>query len=133
MLGKSFNNSTNSVVKDIFNGFFGASAVLIIPIIWILNFILATKFFYIYPVILLGDFNDTPVSFTLSTLKGSSSTELFDAFSKGGEGLGATYVGDVSGLRIDYILYADEFELHSFNTYPVELSDHRPISAVLSY
>lgn len=54
MLGKSFNNSTNSVVKDIFNGFFGASAVLIIPIFWILNFILATKFFYIYPVILLG-------------------------------------------------------------------------------
>ena len=86
-----------------------------------------------HPVILLGDFNDTPVSFTLSTLKGSSSTELFDAFSKGGEGLGATYVGDVSGLRIDYILYADKFELHSFNTYPVELSDHRPISAVFSY
>ena len=52
-LGKTFDNS-NSIVKDLFNGFFGASAVLIIPIVWILNFLLATKFFYIYPVILLG-------------------------------------------------------------------------------
>ena len=86
-----------------------------------------------YPIILLGDFNDTPVSFTLSTLKGPNSNELFDAFAKGGEGLGATYVGDISGLRIDYILYADIFKLQSFHTYSVELSDHRPISAVFSY
>lgn len=40
--------------KDIFSGLFGASAILIIPIIWVLNFILATKYFYIYPIILLG-------------------------------------------------------------------------------
>jgi endonuclease/exonuclease/phosphatase family metal-dependent hydrolase len=86
-----------------------------------------------YPIILLGDFNDTPVSFTLSTLKGPNSNLLLDAFAKGGEGLGATYVGEISGLRIDYILYADIFKLQSFNTYPVELSDHRPISAVFSY
>lgn len=41
-------------VKDIFSGLFGASAILIIPIIWVINFILATKYFYIYPIILLG-------------------------------------------------------------------------------
>ena len=86
-----------------------------------------------HPVILLGDFNDTPVSFALSTLKESDSCPLFDAFSKGGEGLGSTYVGDVSGLRIDYILYSERFELHEFQTYPLELSDHRPVSAVFSY
>lgn len=86
-----------------------------------------------HPVILLGDFNDTPVSFALSTLKESDSWPLFDAFSKGGEGLGSTYVGDVSGLRIDYILYSEYFELHEFHVYPVELSDHRPVSAVFSY
>ena len=86
-----------------------------------------------HPIILVGDFNDTPVSFALSTLKASETWPLFDAFSKGGEGLGSTYVGDVSGLRIDYILYSKRFELHSFHTYPVELSDHRPLSAVFSY
>lgn len=52
-LGKKFGDG-DSILKDVFNGFFGASAVLIIPIVWILNFLLATKFFYVYPVILLG-------------------------------------------------------------------------------
>ena len=40
--------------KDIFSGFFGASAILLIPIVWVLNFILATKYFYTYPLVLLG-------------------------------------------------------------------------------
>lgn len=49
-----FQKDNKGMVKDIFSGFFGASAILIIPIIWVLNFILATKYFYIYPIILLG-------------------------------------------------------------------------------
>lgn len=40
-------------LKDIFSGFFGASAILIIPILLVLNFILATKYFYFYPILLL--------------------------------------------------------------------------------
>lgn len=43
-----------SSMKDILNGIFGASAILIIPIIWVFNFVLATKYFYIYPLIILG-------------------------------------------------------------------------------
>ena len=46
--------SVKGIKKDIFSGFFGASAILIIPIIWVLNFILATKYFYTYPLVLLG-------------------------------------------------------------------------------
>ena len=40
--------------KDVFSGFFGASAILIIPIVWVINLILATKYFYTYPLVLLG-------------------------------------------------------------------------------
>jgi len=40
--------------KDAVMGFFGASAILMIPILWVVNFILATKYFYIYPIIILG-------------------------------------------------------------------------------
>lgn len=40
--------------KDVFSGFFGASAILIIPIVWVVNLILATKYFYTYPLVLLG-------------------------------------------------------------------------------
>jgi len=39
--------------KDIFSGFFGASAILIIPIVWVINYIFATSYFYAYPLILL--------------------------------------------------------------------------------
>ena len=49
-----FMQDRKDTTKDILSGFFGASAILIIPIIWVLNFILATKYFYIYPIILLG-------------------------------------------------------------------------------
>ena len=41
------------MIKDIFSGFFGASAILIIPIVLVINFILATKHFYFYPILLL--------------------------------------------------------------------------------
>ena len=82
-----------------------------------------------YPVILCGDFNDTPVSFALSTLR-SGSPKLFDSFALAGSGLGSTYVGDIPGLRIDYMMSSSSLEVVSFETHDIELSDHRPISAV---
>jgi len=54
MIGSKKMQSITGKWKDLFNGLFGASAVLIIPILWVFNFILATKYFYIYPIILLG-------------------------------------------------------------------------------
>lgn len=50
---KSMKN-VKGIKKDIFSGFLGASAILMIPIIWVTNFILATKYFYTYPLVLLG-------------------------------------------------------------------------------
>lgn len=40
-------------IIDFLNGLFGSSAILSIPAIWVLNFILAIRYFYIYPVILI--------------------------------------------------------------------------------
>jgi hypothetical protein len=41
-------------LENLFNGFFGASAILISPILWVFNLIIALKYFYIFPIILLG-------------------------------------------------------------------------------
>ena len=76
-----------------------------------------------YPIILCGDFNDTATSFTYKQL----SEGLNDSFSNAGKGLGQTYNGKFPTLRIDYILYSPEFELNSFKTTEVNLSDHFPI------
>lgn len=49
-----FMQERKDTIKDVISGFFGASAILIIPIVWVINYILATKYFYIYPIVLLG-------------------------------------------------------------------------------
>ena len=78
-----------------------------------------------YPVILCGDFNDTPNSYAYHQL----SNGLKDAFVEKGIGLGRSYNGKFPSLRIDYILYSPELNIQSFNTIDVKLSDHYPILA----
>ena len=76
-----------------------------------------------YPIILCGDFNDTPTSFTYKQL----SEGLNDSFANAGLGIGQTYNGKFPALRIDYILYSPELEIVNFKTSEVSLSDHYPI------
>ncbi|MFM7823984.1 MAG: endonuclease/exonuclease/phosphatase family protein, partial [Bacteroidota bacterium] len=77
------------------------------------------------PLLVCGDFNDTPISFTYRTI----SNGLKDAFMEDGKGIGATYAGPIPGLRIDYVLYNDDFELESYQTPKRRLSDHLPLVA----
>lgn len=77
-----------------------------------------------HPVVLVGDFNDSPVSYAVHRF-----SALEDAFAAGGEGLGGTYIGDLPPLRIDYILHSPSLKARSFKTLDVELSDHRPLRA----
>lgn len=79
-----------------------------------------------YPVIVCGDFNDTPVSYTYHKM----SRGLNDAFIKAGSGIGNTYLGRLS-FRIDYILYSKEFKAVEFEKVEARLSDHYPIMSVL--
>ena len=80
-----------------------------------------------YPVIVCGDFNDTPNSYTYHTL----STNLNDAFVESGRGVSNTYRGKLPSYRIDYILYSDDFKAYNYRRIRVEYSDHFPITTLL--
>ncbi|MFT6807489.1 MAG: endonuclease/exonuclease/phosphatase family metal-dependent hydrolase [Saprospiraceae bacterium] len=78
-----------------------------------------------YPVILCGDFNDPPMSYTYHTFK----EELDDTFMKNGRGWGTTWIGGIPLLRIDYILSSPELNNTSFSCLKSNLSDHYPVKA----
>ncbi len=77
------------------------------------------------PAIVCGDFNDTPISYTYHRLV----KDRKDSFKEAGYGFGGTFVRLWPLLRIDYILYPQEFYCSAHYTDKIELSDHYPISA----
>lgn len=81
-----------------------------------------------YPVIVCGDFNDTPSSWAYEIL----SENLQDAFMEAGSGTGKTYNGRYPSFRIDYILVDEAFEIHDFETHRVAFSDHYPVQTVIT-
>jgi endonuclease/exonuclease/phosphatase family metal-dependent hydrolase len=81
-----------------------------------------------YPVIICGDFNDTPVSYTYRLL----SEGMVDAFQAVGGGRGATFDGALPMLRIDYVLHTPELEsVSSKIVRGGKWSDHFPVWAQL--
>jgi len=77
-----------------------------------------------YPVVVCGDFNDTPSSYVYFELN----RILSDAFSESGFGLGQTYVGHFPWFRIDYIFHSKEkIKSIKFKIPQKQLSDHYPI------
>ena len=73
-----------------------------------------------YPVILGGDFNDTPASFTYQQI----ANLLDDTFIQKGRGIGTTYNGNIPFLRIDYILKDHSFQTQDFKIINNLNSDH---------
>lgn len=80
-----------------------------------------------YPVIICGDFNDTPVSYTYQQMKDG----LSDAFVGSGNGLARTYIGKLPSFRIDNILHSTNFKSYNFKANNFRSSDHLPISCLL--
>lgn len=80
-----------------------------------------------HDVLVCGDFNDTPVSYTYQQL----SSGLKDAFKESGQGFGKTYNGILPSYRIDYILASKGFQAGDFITHRKSYSDHFPISCVV--
>jgi endonuclease/exonuclease/phosphatase family metal-dependent hydrolase len=78
-----------------------------------------------YPVIVAGDFNDTPVSYVYRKLRKG----LNDSFVNSGYGAGFTYKGNYPPNRIDYILYDNALINSYFEIKKVRYSDHYPIVA----
>lgn len=82
-----------------------------------------------YPIILCGDFNDVPYSFTYQTLLG----DLKDGFKEGGHGFGATYRGAKGLFRIDYIFHSDKMQSLDYYTVDQDYSDHNPVYSKIAF
>lgn len=82
-----------------------------------------------HPVILCGDFNDTPLSYSYQTIKG----DFNDTFEEKGKGIGSTYNGMFPLLRIDYILHDPELQCNYFEIKKEDLSDHYPLAAYFTF
>lgn len=76
-----------------------------------------------YPIIVCGDFNDTPLSYAYQKIKG----DLEDSFSSCGKGIGESFV-KIPGLRIDYIMHDKTFKSFNYQKQDEVLSDHYAIS-----
>jgi len=108
ILGSAMNLSDNAMIR--------ARQVQLVR-----NLIDTTK----YPVILAGDFNDLPSTYTFRTLKG----KLRDNFIYGGLGTAGTYKGKLSFLRIDNILSSKSLKCTKYYSDRKEWSDHNPVIA----
>lgn len=80
-----------------------------------------------YPVILCGDFNDTPVSYAYHQLLAGKK----DAYRESGGGIGNTYRGKLPSYRIDYIFHDRDFVSANYKTTKINLSDHFPVTCYL--
>ncbi|MDR0415185.1 MAG: endonuclease/exonuclease/phosphatase family protein [Prevotellaceae bacterium] len=76
-----------------------------------------------HAVVVCGDFNDTPISYTYHTMRGN----LCDAFTEAGRGLMSTFVSLIPSFRIDYILYSSRFTAATCYCPNLSCSDHYPV------
>lgn len=83
-----------------------------------------------YPVILCGDFNDSPASFSYNKIMHG----LKDAFRSSGKGTGTTYIGgNFPAYRIDYIAHDKQFNDFQYTVCrDLAVSDHYPIYTYIS-
>lgn len=82
-----------------------------------------------YPVLLAGDFNDTPVSYAYKRIY----SQLDDAFVDAGDGVGRTYAEHIPFLRIDYLFHSKAFTTQNIHVIKVQHSDHFPVTAHFNF
>ncbi len=77
-----------------------------------------------HPVIVCGDFNDTPASYAYKRIRGNRG----DSFRSAGKGYGYTYRYLRKLFRIDYLLYSQEdIRAVHYASPELEHSDHKPV------
>lgn len=76
------------------------------------------------PIIVCGDFNDTPLSYICRQMKTSGFTDTFLA---AGKGIGTTYAGKLPLLRIDYVWGNKQIQPAAFKRVRSRGSDHFPV------
>lgn len=83
-----------------------------------------------YPVIVCGDFNDTPVSFAFNHI---ATPGLKDGFRDCGKGYGHSFNGLKRILRIDFMAYGDKFKGLEYYSPEQQWSDHKPVIMRLAF
>ncbi len=79
-------------------------------------------------IILCGDFNDTPLSYTYHEI----SSMLEDSFCEAGRGLATTFsLPYLPPARIDYIFHSEDYQASEFQVIKHNYSDHYPVQATL--
>ncbi len=76
-----------------------------------------------YPVILCGDFNNTPFSYEYS----KAITTLHDTYQHKGNGIIDTYHHIPIPIRIDYIFTSPSIKTNSYEVIDKKISDHYPV------
>lgn len=76
------------------------------------------------PLLICGDLNDTPLSYTYNQL---AQNGFKDGFREAGRGIGRTYAGKLPLLRIDYVWCNDNIQPTSFKRLRYRGSDHYPV------
>ena len=77
-----------------------------------------------YPIIVCGDFNDTPISYTRRTI----SQGLTDCFQATGRGLGLSYNQKGFYIRIDYVFCSPDLQPYNCQIDDkIDASDHYPV------
>jgi endonuclease/exonuclease/phosphatase family metal-dependent hydrolase len=80
-----------------------------------------------YPVLLAGDLNDLPYSYTYDRL----ADHLQNAWASAGLGIGATYNGKLPGLRIDQQFASPHWQVLDCRVHrEIKWSDHFPLEAI---
>ncbi|MBC8314606.1 MAG: endonuclease/exonuclease/phosphatase family protein [Bacteroidales bacterium] len=83
-----------------------------------------------YPVLVCGDLNDSPFSYTYHEL----TQNLTDSYKEAGTGFfGSTYDGVPPNYRIDYILHDRHFRVFTYKKSNVTFSDHYPVSGMVMF
>lgn len=111
-------NSVLSLGRSLFRGFSRRS----LQLQTLKDFIDASP----YPIIIAGDMNDVPASYSYRILN----RRFTDAFRTAGKGIGRTYIETRFPLRIDWVFYDDaSFQATYFETLSggEPLSDHWPV------
>lgn len=73
-----------------------------------------------YPVVICGDFNDTPLSYVYNQFD----KQLTDSYRETSTGIGVTYAGRVPAGRIDYIFHTEDLAAQNFVIQQQAYSDH---------
>lgn len=75
------------------------------------------------PLVVLGDFNDTPASYLYQMM----SRNMVDSYTEQGRGFCTTYHGPFPDFRIDHVFHSPDIHALSYRRIKSDASDHYPI------